>query len=885
MLSVVVSGIVSGLLYAVAGLGLVAVYRTSRVINFAMGGMGAVSAYGATVLLAGGLPYLLVFPIAILVGAVLGLLVEFAVARPLKGQPPLTVALGTLGVLLVLQGLLGAWFGYQPRPLELALADAGTFTLGPLAISANQLLVFGLTATATVALLLVVSRTTLGLTMRAASSGPQTSALLGVDVSRTRLLSWVIGGAYGSLAAMLLTPLTYLTPSSFTIFLLTAFAAVVLGGFTSIGGVVIGAVVFGVGINLLQTYLSPELVNVYVFVGIALVLVLRPHGLFGQREHEIPEPEIQESAPVVGPGNAPPVARPAGRWAGWLVGLVLAAALPFVMGSTGVYLAATALATYIGVLGLNILVGWTGQVSLGQSGFLAVGGVTASVAAANGIPVLVALPLALVAGAVVGLLIGLPAGRLSGIYLVLLTLTFAVAVPELVQYFESVTGGADGLPLTFPDWLGGVAIQYWFVLALAALVTAVVLLVTGTRLGRGWRAVRDSEDGAQALGMRPALVKLGGFALSSALVALSGAIGGLLVGFVTPASYGIFLSIYALLAVVLGGTGSVLGSLLGAVFVTVVPTLTQGIGIPQDVVFGLVMLAVLLLAPTGIAGLLSKAGQVLRARLAPGKAAVSVPTDDGAAPIAADPGPTVASPGTGEPALLELRDVHSGYGLVDVLHGVSLRVRAGEVVALVGANGVGKSTLLRTISGTVTPSAGSVLWRGTPLRTPAHRVARAGIGHVPEGRAIFPDLTVAENLRMGAFGIGNRGDRAAVGELLDRFPVLAERAAQRAGTLSGGQQQILAIARALMGRPDLLMLDEPSLGLAPVAAQQVFGLLREIAAGGVAVLLVEQNVQAALALADHVYVVSRGRVVLDGTAADLRDDERIGHTYFALGAS
>ncbi len=968
MINVIVSGIVTGFLYAMAGLGLVAVYRTTRVINFALGGMGAISAYIASTLLNDNLAYGYVFPIALIIGGIVGLLVEFGVVRPLRRLPPLTIAIGTLAVLLILQGILGAEYGYSPQALPEVLANAGTLRAGSFAISANQILIIGVGIVVTALLIVLMLRTRLGLTMRATSSGPQTCSLLGVNVSRTRVSAWVIGGAYGALAALLVTPQTYLAPSSFTTFLLTAFAAVVLGGFASIPGVVIGSLFFGVAINLLEVYLNSKLIDVYTFIGIALVLVFRPHGLFGKREHEVSEPDLSASGGGVDLGEARPrapeapsedipagettaktagqiaatettadeavEARPRRWWAvplrytPWLGVLLVFAIVPLIFGQADVFLLATALAAFVGILGLNILVGYSGQVSLAHSAFLLIGALTSAIAISHGVAPLVTLPIALAVGAVVGLLIGLPATRLSGLYLVLLTLTFAFAIPELDLQFGSLTGGSNGLPINFPTSLTDPSNQYWFVLAIAAFLTVVTLIVVNTRLGRGWRAARDSPDGAQALGLRPFIIKIGAFAWSAAFAALGGALTSMLVGFVTPGSYDVFISIYALLAIVLGGTGSIFGSLLGAMFITLVPNYTQGSGVPQDVIFGAVLLAVLIVAPSGIVGLLQRVRDQVQARvrrggglrsLCPphltrarsetgaagsGRHEPAIATADHLADVVSRAGtsrtdgappPTStttaggSSPTNGGAPLLAVNDLSAGYGLVDVLHEVSLQVGHGEVVALVGANGVGKSTLLRTISGLIAPSSGAISWRGQKLsgRTGAHRITRMGIGHVPEGRAIFPDLSVSDNLTMGTFGIGDRvgGHGMSRDDVLQRFPIIKERAKQRAGTLSGGQQQMLAIGRALVGRPELLMLDEPSLGLAPVIVDQVFDILREIASSGVSVLLVEQNAQAALALADRAYVISRGRIVLQGTAEELRSDERLRETYLAVGAA
>jgi len=236
--------------------------------------------------------------------------------------------------------------------------------------------------------------------------------------------------------------------------------------------------------------------------------------------------------------------------------------------------------------------------------------------------------------------------------------------------------------------------------------------------------------------------------------------------------------------------------------------------------------------------------------------------------------------------LLEVSQVHVGYGAVPALRGVSLKVNEGEVVALIGANGAGKSTLLRTISGILTPSHGDVVFDGRSLRRlPEDRIVRLGILHVQEGRGILTRMTVQENLEMGAYARRDRtGVRRDMEMVLDRFPVLRDRRRQFGATLSGGEQQMLAIGRALMARPKLLMLDEPSLGLAPMLVRQVFAALKEINGRGVTVLLVEQNVHHALALANRGFVLETGHLTLSGPTRQLLGDPRVKEKFLGEAA-
>jgi branched-chain amino acid transport system ATP-binding protein len=232
-------------------------------------------------------------------------------------------------------------------------------------------------------------------------------------------------------------------------------------------------------------------------------------------------------------------------------------------------------------------------------------------------------------------------------------------------------------------------------------------------------------------------------------------------------------------------------------------------------------------------------------------------------------------------ALLELVNLHVYYGNIHALKGISLHVEEGEIVALLGSNGAGKTTTLRTISGLLRPREGTVHLRGEPIgHLPPHDIVFRGIGHAPEGRRIFARLTVSENLEMGAYA---RTDTAGIRDDLERvfalFPRLRERIGQVAGTLSGGEQQMLAIGRALMARPRVLLLDEPSMGLAPVLVEQIFETVKGINAQGTTILLVEQNAYMALAIAQRGYVLRTGEIALSGTAAELQANEEVRRAY------
>jgi len=231
--------------------------------------------------------------------------------------------------------------------------------------------------------------------------------------------------------------------------------------------------------------------------------------------------------------------------------------------------------------------------------------------------------------------------------------------------------------------------------------------------------------------------------------------------------------------------------------------------------------------------------------------------------------------------MFEIKDLNVHYGVIHALKGISLTVNDGEIVTLIGANGAGKTTTLRTISGLKKPTSGQIILDAKDItNTSAQERVRMGISHVPEGRRVFSNLTVLENLELGAY---LRKDREGIAKdlkkVFDLFPVLADRQKQLAGTLSGGEQQMLAIGRALMGRPKILLLDEPSMGLAPLLVQEIFSIIKDVNSNGTTVLLVEQNARMALQIAHRAYVIETGRIVLSGTGAELMESEEIKKAY------
>ena len=232
-------------------------------------------------------------------------------------------------------------------------------------------------------------------------------------------------------------------------------------------------------------------------------------------------------------------------------------------------------------------------------------------------------------------------------------------------------------------------------------------------------------------------------------------------------------------------------------------------------------------------------------------------------------------------AMLEVKDLQVSYGMIQAIKGISFEVNQGEVIALIGANGAGKTTILHTVTGLLAPKAGSIMFEGQDItKVPAHKIVSMGMAHVPEGRRVFAQLSVYDNLKMGAY---TRTDKNEIEESLEmvykRFPRLEERKNQMAGTLSGGEQQMLAMRRALMSKPKIILMDEPSMGLSPIFVNEIFNIIQEVSASGTTVLLVEQNAKKALSIADRAYVLETGNIALEGDAKILMNDDSIKKAY------
>lgn len=826
-----------------------------------------------------------------------------------------------------------------------------------------------------------------------------------------------------------------------------------------------------------------------------------------------------------------------------LLGVVLmflvAGILVFTLNSYYVYVLASIAAMALVGIGLNVLLGLTGQVSFGHIGFYAIGAyVVAILTTTYGVNFWLAWGVAAVVTGLLGALLALPALRVKGPYLAMITIAFSFIVQHVIIEMRDVTGGQNGIMgINAPTLFAHIEAEKS--IALIALISVAVALVGFCWLTRGtWgaamRAVKDSETASESIGLNPLVIKTVAFAVSAVLTGLAGGLFAPLSTFVTPDSFGFIQSILFVLVVIIGGSGAIMGPVIGAVVVGLLPELLSGLEDYRLLFFGVLLLVVLWTAPDGIAGLIrqlfnavkpaakdnqssaaintaiaEEASLVQRPRKTmsangitmvfggvravsnlsfdvPGIAVTSLIGPNGAGKttalnmlsgfykpttgsftlgeqtlsglpayhiarsgvartyqtsqlfgslsvednvalafskgrlggllngsrftadtirvrarqllaycgylgdvalpaadlahvdrrlveiaraLAADPDvllldepaaglsredktslatllkkiakagisivvvehdmelvmdisdrivvldagqrlalgspseiqqdPAVRQAYLGESfgqetddakaprerrlastkELLGVGELVTGYGAEPVLHGIHLQVREGEMIALLGANGAGKSTLMRALAGLHRPVEGGIHINGVNLmHMSAEEIVRHGVVLVPEGRQVFPELTVEDNIRLGGFLYPDAID-AGVEDMLQRFPRLRERLHQRAGLLSGGEQQMLAIARGLMSRPKVLLLDEPSLGLAPKIINELFAALDRLRDEGMTIVLVDQMAALALALADRAYVIEGGHVVAEGTAADIAADDRLTKAY------
>ncbi|MFJ9936183.1 ATP-binding cassette domain-containing protein [Streptomyces virginiae] len=887
LLVLVLSGLVSGALYALLATGLVLSYSASGLFNFAHGATAYLCALTFYELHSGlGWPavpaaLVVVFVLAPGLGWGLDRLMFRRLAR--VGETAQIVA--TIGLLVALPAA-GLWavelLADAGAPVKPAENRFGLPGVGPspakswqltdsVGIDSDQLITWVVTALVAVALWVLMRHTRIGLLLRAAVDNRSLTELRGISADRLSSVAWMIASVLAGLAGVLATPLLGLSAHDFTLFLFVSATAAVIGRFASVPLAFAGGLGLGVLQNLVAGYASfaesvtgfRTAVPFLILFGGLLVLTRRSRTA------------------GVAAVDAPPVDHLAGaswgrRWGVWAAGAgLLCVALYTVTTPFWSGLLAQGLAVALVFMSFTVVTGLGAMVSLAQGTFVTGAALVAGLLMSRGWPFVAALAVGTCAAALLGALVALPALRLGGRSLALATLALAFLADQVLFQLRWLRNGDTGWSVPRPvvgpvdlsdDRALGVAL-----VVLVALVAAGLTALRGSPSGRAMLAVRSAPAAAVASGVSVLRTKLLLFTLSAGLAGFGGVLYASYNTRITATDFTAMTGLVWLAVVVAAGVRRPQYAVVAGLVYAVAPRLlsdyvTESAHLPV-ILFGLAGLA-LANDPDGYCA-------AVPVRLARRRAAAS----RGSAPDpSGTPPPNPRAQHAGEAgAALELRGVTAGYDGGLVLHGVDLVVRRGEILAVLGPNGAGKSTACKVAAGLLPVTGGEVRMGGRDATGdgPVHR-SRAGVLLAPEGRGIFPSLTIEENL---ALYLGEPDARAAV---YDRFPRLAERRGVNAGALSGGEQQMLALAPLLQRPPAVLIADEPSLGLAPRVAEEVYALLTELRDAGTALLLVEEKAAGILGVADTVAYLAQGRVSWCGPRDEVEAD-RLTEAYLGMG--
>jgi ABC-type branched-subunit amino acid transport system ATPase component/ABC-type branched-subunit amino acid transport system permease subunit len=898
---VLVQGAIIGALTSFLALGLALVWRANRIINFAAGDLGAVPATLAVLLTIStvALNWWLALVAGLAAALLVGAAVEFLLVRRFSRSPRLVLSVATIGIAQVLAAaslLLPRGFTVTgnaiPAPFDVH------FTIDPIVFRGTDVVAVAAVPIVLVGLAWFLRRSDTGIAIRAGAERADRAASLGIPIRRLQTVVWVLATVLAFLAVFLRAGIVGLPIGQVLgpAILLRALAAAVIGRMERLPTIVGAAVVLGiVEQSVIWHWHEPAYVDPVLFVVVVVGLL----ATGGVRASRIREDEVStwQAAREVRPVPQALRRLPEVRVTQVVTGLVVLAVLvgvPVWLSASKLNLAAAIL--IFGIIGcsLVVLTGWAGQVSLGQVAFVGIGAaVSGAVTARLGWDLSFGLLLAGASGAVVAVVIGLPALRRRGLTLAVTSLAFALMTSEwlLNRNFFGEGATLNWLPplrITRPPLFGVIAVDtdtrfYYLCLAGLALAVALAYGVRASRTGRALIAVRENERAAEAFGIPARRLTLFAFAFSGFLAAFAGGLFVYQQSGLDPSPYLPTASLQVFAMAVIGGLGSIPGALIGATYV-------QGIDYflaPewQILATGAGLLAILLVLPGGLGAALADArdaGLRWRARRR-GITVASLVGEELAA--VADIGPPPAH--TRAPRLL-VRGMDVHYDSVQVVFGARLEAAPAEIVALLGTNGAGKSTVLRTIAGIHRCTTGSVLLDGEDVtRWRAEQIAARGVALVPGGAATFPSLTVAEHVRLAAWTQRSHPEqvRAATERALGHFPVLRDRLGHPAGTLSGGEQQMLALAMALIAAPKLLLIDELSLGLAPTVIASLLDVVRELAATGTSVVIVEQSADLALSLADHASFIEKGHIRFEGPAAELRDRHDLLRSVFLGGVA
>jgi sulfate-transporting ATPase len=955
--------------YAILAIGLVVVFRASRVLNLAHGAMAMLPAYVMYDLTRHGVPRPIGAPLAVLTGALLGVLTERLFVRPLRRQGPTAQTVGTVAMFGLVVALVAKHYGTTP------LIGPRLFPEGGIRLSGSILFwgdvgLFGTAIVAAAGLLAVFRYTDLGLALRGAADNRVAAALVGIDPDRGARTAWLLGGGLAGLAGVLLGGVNNLSPYTLSLQMLPAFVAALIGGLASLPGALVGAACVGLLQGLVPAMgLIGFMRRIAGQLGLSqLVLTLIALTVMYTRGNRYSSSDIRAEQ---GTGTAevtagrrrvaPTVPMSRRTFAGLSVRtwryLLLVALLgwPYLHPPFSLLGDATGAGLYvIGACSVVLLTGWVGQISLSQATFVGIGAFSTAIFIRRWH---VAFPLnmvlAAVAAAAIALVLGLVAMRVRGLYLAVATLIFAYMADSylFVAAWFTGPGGSSSAPIDGVGQPGRLPYFdftdrktfYYVVLAVAAAVIFALLNLRDSKTGRAFFAIRGSETAAASLGIDIRRYKLLAFALAGAIAGIAGNLTMMSLGTVVSAQFSISVSLLLLAIAVVGGLQSLGGCVAASILFAGLNELffrVQALTGYLDVVSALLLAVVLLIYPGGLAAVPSE----LARRSAPARSRINAkvaglltrfaPPDQPRAglparlprrnrrerlraglPLAepvrlvqpnalvtaeampADDPIVALHPGFELDSVIQVNDISVRFGGLLALSEVSLRVGQGEIVGLIGPNGAGKTTLFNSISGLVVPTEGTVELFGRDATTmPVHERAALGLGRTFQAIQLFPQLSVYENLLVATHSNNLSGvfSHAFVTRRGVRHEAAAEDTVKRAvrylglesvadSTVSGlpfGLLRRVEIARTLVTGSPVVMLDEPASGLDNAETDALSDLLRDLKDRlGLSLLLIEHDVRMVTAVSDRMYVLVHGRIIADGTPAQVRENDEVVAAY------
>ncbi len=950
LIDIIISGGVTGAIYAIMAAGLVLTYQTSGIFNFAHGAVAFTVAYLYYELHVGqGIPIVFALIISVFIFApLLGLLLDRVLLRRLAHAPVYARIVGTIGLLVALPSLTN-WLvesvgnGLFNFGLPTNKADQGNIQppgIGPspaktlhltdnIALSTDQLAVLICAVVAAILLWFVLRRTRIGLEMRAVVDREQLAQLRGVNAARSSAVAWILTMILAGLGGVLIAPLFSLDETTITFIVLGSLAAVALARLRSIPIALLGGLLLGIVANLVAGYSNEVLPDFLANLSglrssvpyvITLLLLLfwvssrKRDRQAGSVADDVPRPDHRTGLPTWR------------RRLPWVIATICLVAFSLdwinvpALQADSYEQGLVVLGLTMGLIFLSFVVitGMGGMVSLAQATFVTAGGLTAGwalnydwgfnlplVASHGQINFLLAALLGAIVAAATGALVAIPVRRLSGASLAIGTLALAFSADVLVFSQNGFNNDSNGWPIRTPtidlpgvNWvndllvkghqpivdLGRVEDQILVMLVIFGIATLLIHALMRSPSGRATFAVRSSEVAAEASGIRSGRSKILLFAFSGALAGFAGAFLGMQTFLFTDKSAGPYVTLFWLALAVTFGIRRPGGALLAGFALACSPAIFHWLAtdiLPQGSVTDLISSVYFVPILSGLGainlaqepdGILALSGQqrLAKRRKKEREAAIAlieadvhggeVPEHEQTHTETTSTVDDTTGAATLDGAALALDRIVAGYGDVEVLHGVTLGIAPGTIVALLGANGAGKSTFCAVASGLVEPQTGSVSIDGDDITSmmPFDRARKLGLQLVPEARGIFPGLTVEDNLTVLL------RDPALREVAYDRFPILRERRKQTAGLLSGGEQQMLSLAPALADPPHILIADEPTLGLAPLAADVVMRAIEELRDRGCAVLLVEEHARNALEIADVIAYMELGRIIWCG---------------------